>query len=93
MQQDSGTWNKRQKSGDRSTRVTVTVYLSSKTLSARLLYKQWSCPEVLISIHPTAAHVSHDQVPAQGDSILVGPCGVVLGQAGLEEPLGVVVSL
>ena len=28
-----------------------------------------------------------------GDSILVGPCGVVLGQGGLEEPLGVVGSL
>ena len=37
--------------------------------------------------------MSHDQVPAVGDSILVGPCGVVLGQGGLEEPLGVVLSL
>ena len=37
--------------------------------------------------------MSHDHVPAVSDSILVGPCGVVLGQGGLEESLGMMVSL
>ena len=55
--------------------------------------KQSCCPKILITIHTTAVHLSHDHVPAESDGILVGPCGVVLGQGGLEEPLGMVVSL
>ena len=57
------------------------------------MHKQLGCPEVFIAINPTAAHLSHDHVPAEGDSILVIPYGVVLGQGGLEEPLRVVVSV
>lgn len=67
----------------------LSFYLSSEPLDTGGVDKKFGSLKVMIVIYSTTLHMTHDQVPAVGDGVLVAAGGVVRLQGVLQEPLGV----